>query len=647
MNLTIYQYEFSDNNIFKSGIRLEEIPPKIAAKFDFKEWLFLVDGNSIELIVVSEGKQDPELIKTAFFNKKTIFELQTTFKNVLTGQSASYRFLQIATGISDSKSGGINLLQKLQEAYVKAVDRAQIGPFIHYLFQRGIWLHEKVRQETEYFRFAVQIENVFRELANKILGSLNASTIYINGYHPILPIVLEDLKNDGCHQFIFFENNKHQNPGLIGRFSGVVQPHQAIVKSSTGAEILLIFASDDQNILYDILIQKADKKPKTLLLIFNYAGLNLPVDKIKKISNFYLYGREDLEYLVKHNREQQLSITKEISRWILKQADEFSNWMNSADYFQFMGIIGSSHKMQRIFELVSRISRTDITVLIDGESGTGKEMVARAIHQLSARSNQPFLVINCGAIPENLLESEFFGHTRGAFTGAVSAKKGLFEVANGGTILLDEIAELPIQLQVKLLRALQDGEIKPIGSNNTFKVNIRILTATNKDLSSMVEKGQFRSDLFYRINVIRLTIPPLRERSDDIPHLAHHFLKKFSHKQKKEVKYISDQTMDILMKHQWPGNVRELENVIEHSVALAISKSISLYNLPQDLQNLNGKLQLSDSKHPTTLKEIEKNYIQEILRANSWNYDIACKQLGIGRTTLWRKLREYKITKSS
>lgn len=646
MNLYIYQYEFSDNNIFKSDIHLAEIPPKIAAKFDFKEWLFLADGNSIELIVVSEGKDDPELIKTTFFNRKTISELHVTFKNILTGQSASYRFLQIATGISDSKSGGINLLQKLQEAYVKAVDRAQIGPYIHYLFHRGIWLHEKVRQETDYFRFAVQIENVFRELANKILGSLNASTIYVNGYHPILSYVLEDLRNDGCRKFVFFEKNKYKN-GLIGRFSGVVQPYQSIVKSSTGAEILLIFASDDKNNLNDLLIQKMNKKPKTLLLIFNYAGVNLPVDKMKKISNIYLYGREDLEYLVNYNREQQLSISKEISGWVLKQVDEFSNLINSADYFQFMGIIGSSHKMQRIFELVSRISRTDITILIDGESGTGKEMVAKAIHQLSARSNQLFIVVNCGAIPENLLESELFGHTRGAFTGAVSAKRGLFEEANGGTIFLDEIAELPTQLQVKLLRVLQEGEIKPIGSNSTLKIDVRILTATNKDISSMVERGQFRSDLFYRINVIRLTIPPLRERSDDIPHLAHHFLKKFSQKQKKEVKNISDQTMDILMNHQWPGNVRELENVIEHSVALTINKSISLYNLPQNLQNLNGKLKLSDSRDPTTLKEIEKNYIQEVLQANSWNYDIACKQLGIGRTTLWRKLKEYKITKPS
>lgn len=646
MNLFIYQFELASESTTNPGFAIGDIHPKTAAELDFKEWLVFVEKKTFDLIVVSNGQQDPQRILDTLIKNQVFAENQTTFKNLLMDQKAVTRFFQIATGVIDSRDNGTDSVEKLQAAYLKAVEKAHIGSFIHYLFQRGIWLHEKVRQETRYFRFAVQKEKVFKELAKKILDSLNQATVYVMGNDPILPKVLEDLRTGGCERFIFFEEDENKDSTLVAKFSGLIQQFGSFIDSSSQTDILLHFTSEKEKYIYDSLIQKVNSKLKSPLVIFNFSDAELPTDEIKKNSNIYLYGQEDIEYVVEYNRAQQETTAKEIRGWISNEVKAFKSWLTSDVRFQFSGIIGAHPKMQRIFELVSRISQTDITVLIDGESGTGKELVAKAVHQLSTRSHQPFVVVNCGAIPENLLESELFGHVKGAFTDAVAQKIGLFEEANGGTIFLDEIAELSPNLQVKLLRVLQDGEIKPVGSNESLNVNVRVLAATNKDIAAMVDQGTFRSDLYYRINVIRLTIPPLRERSDDIPFLATHFLKKYSKKQKKNVPKISDQAMEKILEYRWPGNVRELENVLEHAVAMAIGNSISLYDLPQNLQDINGSLRVGDSENPATLKEVEKSYILEILENCNWNYDVACKQLGIGRTTLWRKLKEYKMVKS-
>ncbi|RMI17487.1 MAG: sigma-54-dependent Fis family transcriptional regulator, partial [Calditrichaeota bacterium] len=369
--------------------------------------------------------------------------------------------------------------------------------------------------------------------------------------------------------------------------------------------------------------------------------------RLKKLPNLYVYTRRDIEQVIQANRAEQQKAAEEIEAWIAEEVAAFERWQTGESPFRFLDLIGSTPRMQRIFELISRIARTDTTVLIEGESGTGKELVARAIHQLSHRSEKPFVTVNCGAIPENLLESELFGHVRGAFTGAVTPKQGLFEVANQGTVFLDEIGELPVHLQVKLLRVLQDGEIKRVGSNETIRVDVRVLAATNRDLQEMVQQGAFRSDLYYRLNVIQLTLPPLRERVADIPLLAHHFLKKFAARFHKDVVEISPEALEALQRYPWPGNVRELENALERATALAVGKAVTLYDLPPALQkpaSAPPPVALPPDGHPPlTLKELEKQYILEILKACNWNYEKACKQLDIGRTTLWRKLKEYRI----
>ena len=260
--------------------------------------------------------------------------------------------------------------------------------------------------------------------------------------------------------------------------------------------------------------------------------------------------------------------------------------------YSFENIVSKNEKMQGIFEVIQKVAQYKSTVLITGESGTGKEVVARTLHHHSDRSQQSFIPVNCGAIPENLLESELFGHTKGAFTDAIRTKKGLFEEADGGTLFLDEIGELPPQLQVKLLRVLQDGEIRRVGESKSIQIDVRIVAATVKDLVKEVNEGKFRDDLFYRLNVLPIHIPPLRERKEDIPLLITHFIKKHNQSLNKKVAGIEPRALEALMNYRWYGNVRELENTIERAIVLADGESIEPGNLPTDIQNFEEKVEI-------------------------------------------------------
>jgi transcriptional regulator with GAF, ATPase, and Fis domain len=305
----------------------------------------------------------------------------------------------------------------------------------------------------------------------------------------------------------------------------------------------------------------------------------------------------------------------------------------------FAGIIGKDPQMQIIFKLIEDVAPSDATVLIQGESGTGKEMVANAIHQKSPRKDKPFIVINCSAYPASLLESELFGHEKGAFTGAVTRKPGRFEQANGGTIFLDEIGEIPPSAQIKLLRILQSRKFERLGGRETLSVNVRILAATNKNLLHEVKDGRFREDLFYRLNVIPINLPPLRDRRNDLLLLARHFLDQFSNVQNKTVKDFSTEVMRKLLDCSWPGNVRELENTIEHAVVLSKGEQIQISDLPSAF--LKTKTPVSDKT--VSLEETEKQHLFEVLEKCQWNKKKAAEILGIGRSTLYVKLKKYHL----
>jgi two-component system response regulator AtoC len=303
-------------------------------------------------------------------------------------------------------------------------------------------------------------------------------------------------------------------------------------------------------------------------------------------------------------------------------------------------IVGRSRPMIEVFKLVAKVAVNRSNVLIVGESGTGKELIAHAIHAESARREKPFVAVNCAAIPEALLESELFGHVRGAFTTAVAEKAGLFEEANGGTLFLDEVGDLAMALQAKLLRAIESGETKRVGSNNTAKVDVRIIAATNKSLPEMVKEGTFREDLYFRLNVVAIETPPLRDRKDDIPLLAEHFLAIQAQVNQKRVLGIAPETLSLLVDYPWPGNVRELAHVIERAVALSGKPLL----LPDDLPPY---LMAEPGKKLRSLEEVERDYILEVLKETRGNKGAAAEILHIDRKTLQRKMQAYKITLES
>lgn len=305
----------------------------------------------------------------------------------------------------------------------------------------------------------------------------------------------------------------------------------------------------------------------------------------------------------------------------------------------FNEIIGQSPKMREVFDIMTRIVDSDATVLIEGESGTGKELVARALHYNGSRKDNPFLALFCGSLPDNLLESELFGHKKGAFTGAVTDKRGLFETAHGGTFFLDEIGDISPQIQAKLLRVLQEGEIRRVGENQVRKVDVRIVSATNKVLADLVKQGIFREDLYYRLNTIRIKLPPLRQRLADIPLLAHHFLDKYAAKKKDKIKGFDKQAVQALTAYSWPGNVRELENTIERAVVMARGELITL----EDLHLPQTESRQNEMDYNVTLKEFQKRLVMKTLQEQDGNISETARVLDVSRRWLHYKVKEWQL----
>jgi two-component system response regulator PilR (NtrC family) len=310
--------------------------------------------------------------------------------------------------------------------------------------------------------------------------------------------------------------------------------------------------------------------------------------------------------------------------------------------YSFSNIVGQSAQMQEVFQLIKKVAKTKGNVLVTGKSGTGKELVARAIHYNSDRRRKPFIAVNCGAIVGNLMESEFFGHKKGAFTGAVRDKEGLFQMADEGTLFLDEVGDIPLNLQVKLLRAIEEREIMPVGGVNPLKVDVRIIAATNRELADDVNNGLFRDDLYYRLNVVEIKLPSLNQRREDIPLLVNHFIQKYNSELKRAVKGVDNETMRILMNYEWKGGIRELENVIERALILSDSEYVSRVDLPP---NLTGG-EHSDL-HPDRLKDavalFEKEHILRVLKKSAMNKERASRMLDISLSSLYRKIDELGI----
>jgi two-component system response regulator HydG len=373
------------------------------------------------------------------------------------------------------------------------------------------------------------------------------------------------------------------------------------------------------------------------LIMTAFASIETAVEALKSGAYDYITKPLDIEKLKR-------SIASELEHSDLKQEVAILK-ERIGDKFDLSNIIGKSKRMREVFELLAMAAPSDAAVLIQGESGTGKELIANAIHQNSPRASNPLIKVNCAALPESLLESELFGHERGAFTGAVSMRKGRFELADGGSIFLDEISEMDPAMQAKLLRVTQEREFERVGGMKTIEADVRIISATNKDLEQEIREGRFREDLFYRLNVISVPLPPLRERKEDITLLAEHFLSIYSEKNRRLMKGFHPKALDLLMRYDWPGNIRELENTIERSVIMARGDHISPADLPVNIQALGGELEDDNTGvlPGWSMREVEKDLIIKTLEQTNGNKTKAAEILGINRKTLQNKIREYKI----
>ena len=381
---------------------------------------------------------------------------------------------------------------------------------------------------------------------------------------------------------------------------------------------------------------KAHCPDADVILLTAYAGWESAKEAIQLGAfDYFEKGREPDELLHRIDRAVEDKALRRENENLRAQVRE---------RFGLPGLVAASPQIREVLDLVGRVAPTDATVLICGESGTGKEVIAKALHHASRRASGRFVAINCGALPETLLESEMFGHIKGAFTGASANKKGLFEEADGGTVFLDEIGEMTPSLQVALLRALQSGEIRPVGSTQALTVDARVIAATNRDLEPMIRQGAFREDLFYRLNVIPIVLPPLRERREDIPLLAELFLGRFAERQGRALR-LSAGAVECLFRYTWPGNVRELENAMERTAILARAETIEPGDLPPHVGAglVPGPAPALETEQ--TLADAERTHILRILERHGWNHSRAAEALGIGRTTLWRKLKDYGIEK--
>ncbi len=423
--------------------------------------------------------------------------------------------------------------------------------------------------------------------------------------------------------------------------SAALSSEKFLVETAISGEEALAMFNDNH---YDLLIsdyklpemtgEKLLEKVKTIspeipfVLLTAYGTIELVVDAMRKGASTYLTKPVDLDLLI--------NTVNDILLHLERQTDD-----ETPGRYQFLNIIGKSKPMQGVYSLIRRVSKTDANILVLGESGTGKELVARAIHYSSLRADKPFIPIDCTTIPPELMESELFGYEKGAFTGATSSKIGLIEMANGGTVFLDEIGDLDHALEKKLLRFLQEREIHRIGGRGKIKMDIRVLSATNRDIEADVETGAFRSDLYYRLNVITILMPPLRKRGDDIPLLAEKFLAHFCKKNHKRIYGFDKEALSILEVYDWPGNVRELENVIERAVILCPHDTINAECLPCKLKIFDDE----DCSHSQELNlpEMEKKIIKKSLDRSSWNQSKAAVLLGISRKQLRTKMKNLGL----
>ncbi|MGB9689284.1 sigma-54-dependent transcriptional regulator [Thermogutta sp.] len=444
------------------------------------------------------------------------------------------------------------------------------------------------------------------------------------------------LVDDDRHLLQAMANWLREQGYRVDTAAGVEESLRELTRRSYDVAVVDVRLSDGDG--FEILRFCRERYPEMpVILVTGYGSVDLAVEAIRAGA---------FDFLTKPLIDEELQVAIERALNQKRVVEENKNLKTQLDLrYGLDAIVGRDHRMLRVYDMIEAVADTKATVLITGESGTGKSLIARAIHRRSSRRDKPFVEVACGALPETLLESELFGHVAGAFTGATGDKIGKFKQADGGTIFLDEIGTASPALQVKLLRVLQDYQFEPVGSTETITVDVRVILATNEDLQKAVQEGRFRRDLYYRINVINIELPPLRERVSDIPLLAEHFLKRICEEMGKPLKSLSDEAMAALQAYRWPGNVRELQNVLERAVLLGRKPVITLEDLPPDVAAALTPGLSTPEKAPLkqALQLPERQIILQMLEMHNWNRQATAKALGINRTTLYKKMKRLGI----
>lgn len=631
----VWQNISDDNRSFYDFIRpLSEKEPQA-------EFMFVNSSLSKEILAVVDEREKVASHLADFFRKFLhLKDSEQIIFHDLEGPDAVKHFLQLAVGI-EPVAGNFqdDFLQKTHQSIEIANDRNLAGPVINRIYHDALMLHGKIKKELLLFD-PRPISQQIHQLISKIFGDIHKLKFLAIGQNEFTYPIVEQLIAKTQLKLLAFSSADANQEFYKSSYQAERVGFERLPELLAAGHVIFRLNQDARHLFQpDALTRIMHQRKNQPLLIVNLDSTIISESSLNRIYNLYMYSIADFL-----NGSLQTNQALEIQKLIEIELKSFFNWFYSKERYRFGEIVARSTAMEQILELIARISQTDITVLIQGESGTGKEIIARAIHQSSPRRDKPFIVVNCGALPETLLESELFGHEKGAFTGATYTKKGLFEEAHRGTIFLDEIGDTSPALQIKLLRVLQEGEIKRVGSNETICIDVRLIAATNQKLAELVEGKKFRQDLFYRLNVVNIDIPPLRERREDILPLAEYFMGKYADKMKKQVTGLTAHARQLLLNYSWNGNVRELENAIERAVALAIGNLVHSSDLPDAIRReIVPGIVRQNVKQRMTLKDIEKEVIQAALLANDWDYDKVAQILDIGRTTLWRKMKEYGI----
>ncbi len=641
----IYQYSIKKpkSGIIKRDDWIKDCYRKFK-KSEINELFIIRQNNLVEVFAV--GSDSTVIIKLLndYISQKLNSTLHTS-DNPLVDHEALKYFFEILIGRKEGLPADPRVLLQIRKEFNLALDEGSVGSILTKMYRQGEKIGNDLQNDPIIKKNCVVYPEVLLDIAKKISGNFdNFQFIFIGAQisdmHEVVNVVK---RTENLKYYLYHDDfSKAYQSGI--ELGCIPINRTQFTNQLDDNTILIDFEKSGVKIINWII--PAAKRNKNLLYIYFDLSKNKQVATSSHPPNLYIQSHTQITGLIDTHTRNRRYYLQTNDPGLKDEIKSFYAWLYSDDRFVFNNIVSADRLMQKVFELMRRIAPSDINVLITGETGTGKELVARAIHQDSLRSDARFVAVNCSAIPETLLEGELFGYEKGAFTGAISAKKGLIEIASGGTLFLDEIGDLPPTIQVKLLRVLQEREILHIGSTTPVKVDIRLVTATNHNLEELTQEGNFRSDLYYRVNTVQINLPALRERREDIPILTKYFINRLNRNNGKQINKISEEVHKRFISYDWPGNVRELENIIERAFAVSIGEEITVTDLPTRLQSYPIRKYTARKESvplDSSLKKIEAEHIRDLLINKKIKLSDAANILGIGRTTLWRKMREFGI----